>query len=140
MDAEILSFLTTGKLIYIEIGMLLKDVIALLNIPSSEMFDATRRRSIWESENLTLSFFKGILDIISVECTGNKIELPPQILNREINFSFVSYENFKSFFEENNLFYEVYERECFEERLCLKLSSGILIYFQAGNLSKIVSM
>lgn len=140
MEEIILAFLKQGQLGTIKNGMSLDEVRNTLKIPSNHFFQATNTRIICEVDDLTLSFGKRKLDIISVNVSGNKIKLPSRIFEQELHMHITEYEKVIKYFHDMKIRFEKNDSESHEAIICLELFSEVLVYFDSNNLRKIVSM
>ena len=141
MDDIVIKFLRTGSLQSLVLGMTYKDVLNKIKNADSNSLKATNTRVVWWIKDLELSFFKGKLDIINVKWKDGKSQIPLELLPPDQNGTLVTtQEELLKLLDANNFQYERYVSECRENINCIKLESGIQVYFENNFVQSIVMM
>lgn len=138
MNELLKRFLASGCLGKIALGLSSKQVEAIIRPPEDKISKASRRRVVWELDGWTLSFFKGKLDIIALYWKNGGPSLPIEILpNKEGSFEFLKHQDFVNFLLENQIKYEVDKSQSTECLTCLRMKSGVKVYFESQELYSI---
>ncbi|MEW6735508.1 MAG: hypothetical protein AB1489_29725 [Acidobacteriota bacterium] len=134
-------FLISGCLGKLSLGMPTNLIGEIIGKPAEGELSATRRRKIWEIGNLQLSFFKGKLDIISLFWREGESRLPTQIVESGLaKVESTKYNKFVDILLESGIQFEPDLSESDQSMICIKLRSGVRVYFELQELYSMVIM
>ncbi len=141
MNDLICEFLKTGRLGILALGMTYKDVEQSIKGAGENSLKATNTRVVWWLGGIELSFFKGKLDIISVKWKNGNAEIPQELSNfGAIRLPPFDRDELVLFLKANEIEHEKYDRECSENITCIRISSGVQVYFEDKAVQSIVMM
>jgi hypothetical protein len=141
MDEKIRTFLKCGELGDLALGLSPKEAKEIVGPPEKYERWASRRRRVWEMDDLVLSFFKGKLDIIRLDCKGDELKIPyPSLENKRTTAGYKTYDEFVSFLSENQIEYNSVPFESHANLTAIRLASGIRVYFESMKLYSIEMM
>lgn len=135
-----MKFIKTAELEGLKLGLSTSAVVELLNVSFSDIFPITRRRKGFEKGDLQLSFFNESLDIIAIEIRNDTVELPAQISNEVCKVGDREINEIKNLLDNEHIVFGIYGPETRQNVICLKVASGVLLYFDDMILSKMVVM
>lgn len=146
MTEEIINnFLKYGFLKEIKLGISLEKALEILDTSSNKTFLESRKRIGLELDDISLSFFKNILDVIKVNVKENRIKLPSAIMESDITLK-SDLEDLSHCLTNKNIKFDIDRRFSNSTITCLTLNSEIsdknysemLLYFNNGQLYRIV--
>src|SRR5437868_5108978 len=106
------SFLKTGCLGQLKLGLSFEQVQEIIGSPGDNLHRATRTRLVWQLGGVQLSFGKRKLDIISLKFKEGETLIPEQVAGQEIKVSLpILLEDFKAFLANLNIKNEPYLRD-----------------------------